>query len=726
MIDIFNKKKYIKLLMFILVLSTCAFFGLTYAYFRVRIVGNTSNKSISVTSKKLEVVYEDNKEVIVASDILPGDKFYKEFKVKNTGDDTVSYSLKFDNINSTFTRSDWSYTLKDINGETIADGKILTNVQEGVQVIVNQVIIEPNTTQEYLLEVSYDYSLEDQSVDMEKSLDLRVNIGDPISSVSLVNVPIDSRPITTSNFEYLVNATNFNYVEVSNGLDNYDVNGYHNGSSETVQSNLNEYLKSTSLNSTVIINLSSYMFGGLISSRNPDLYYDKIYKNSLNTLENVIEAYPNNRFYINFTIPRAYIEDRVNAYENANTYTSDTLNYYVYSDNSSINFMYAIEQWSYIYFMKLMNSSNYDNIIKNSTVNNFYNNFYNKYKSDCDKYVNMYEQSILILKKLKSISDANDNVIINYSLDDPTLSEYVTQFESIISSFIVRDSEDNIVKYNGTNYVYDYANNLFGNDYVNLSSVDDYNYVVLARELNRVSNRKTIINENYSSSELKDYVGSYDSLTLSELFEQDQRFINADVSSDDVEYINAYYAINLSESLKSNYINSINSLGNNKMIISNSYNVGDIQILSDIVLEKFSVFNFASFGGWNTNANAIGTQIGRTVTYMSLFKDIDVCIDSNICSETSLTSELLDRVNNYDKTRLIGVLEDSVYNLLAYKNINALSSNIYYNYFLNEFFNTKFDMAGYKYNYSANNSSIVYSNPWSRDFEIKYEIVLKS
>ena len=94
--------------------------------------------------------------------------------------------------------------------------------------------------------------------------------------------------------------------------------------------------------------------------------------------------------------------------------------------------------------------------------------------------------------------------------------------------------------------------------------------------------------------------------------------------------------------------------------------------------------------------------------------------------KTSLTPELLNRVNNYDKTRLIGVLEDSVYNLLAYKNINTLSSNIYYNYFLNEFFSTKFDFAGYQYNYSASNSLIEYSNPWSRNFEIKYEIVLKS
>ena len=724
--DTFNKKKYIRLLMFILVASTCAFFGLTYAYFKVKIVGNNSDKSINITSNILEVVYEDNKEIIIASNILPGEKFYKEFKVKNTGDSLVSYSLKFDNINSTFTRSDWSYILKDNDGSIITNGKILTNIQDGVQIIINQVLIEPQTTHEYLLEVSYDYSLEDQSEDMEKSLDLRINIGDPVNSVSLVNVPIDSRPITRSNFEHLVNATNFNYIEVSNGLDSYDANGYHSGSIETIQSNLEEYLKSNSLNSTVILNLSSYIFGGLINSRNPDLYYNEIYEKNLGILEDLIEAYPNNRFYINFTIPRAYIEDRVNAYENANTYITDTLNNYVYSDMSSINFMYAIEQWSYIYFMKLMNPMNYQIIMQNSTVNNFYNDFYNKYKNDCSKYVNMYEQSTLILKILKEISDENDNVIINYSLDDPTLSDYVTQFEYTISSFIVRDSEDNIIKYNGTNYVYEYANNLFGNDYVNLSSVDDYNHVVLARELNRVNNRKTIINKNYSSSDLKDYVGPYDSLTLAELFEQDQNFINADVSSETVEYINSYYAINLSEDQKNSYINSINSLGNNKMIISNSYDVSDIQILSDTVLENFSVFNFASFGGWNTNANAIGTQIGRTVAYISLFNDINDCIDSNICTKTSLTPELLNRVNNYDKTRLIGVLEDSVYNLLAYKNINTLSSNIYYNYFLNEFFSTKFDFAGYQYNYSASNSLIEYSNPWSRNFEIKYEIVLKS
>ena len=61
--------------------------GLTYAYYRTRIIGNKEN-SISVISKKLELVYGDGIGTIIGANeiIEPGKTFEsKVFTVTNTG-----------------------------------------------------------------------------------------------------------------------------------------------------------------------------------------------------------------------------------------------------------------------------------------------------------------------------------------------------------------------------------------------------------------------------------------------------------------------------------------------------------------------------------------------------------------------------------------------------------------------------------------------------------------
>ena len=46
-----NSKKSIILGVIVLVLTTLVLLGLTYAYYRTRIIGNVAEKSISITSK---------------------------------------------------------------------------------------------------------------------------------------------------------------------------------------------------------------------------------------------------------------------------------------------------------------------------------------------------------------------------------------------------------------------------------------------------------------------------------------------------------------------------------------------------------------------------------------------------------------------------------------------------------------------------------------------------
>ena len=79
-----------------------ALVGLTYAYFLTQIKGNTNNKSISVTTANLRLVYGgDDGSIIGADEIIePGTTFApKEFTVTNEGNEKIdSYAVVIENF----------------------------------------------------------------------------------------------------------------------------------------------------------------------------------------------------------------------------------------------------------------------------------------------------------------------------------------------------------------------------------------------------------------------------------------------------------------------------------------------------------------------------------------------------------------------------------------------------------------------------------------------------
>ena len=98
--------------------------GLTYAYFLTQIQGNTNNKSISLTTANLAIVYSDN-----SAEILTGDRIQpnnstpigtKSFTVTNEGDSDADYMVAVDKVSirnvtsgaaDTFVSNDFVYTL---------------------------------------------------------------------------------------------------------------------------------------------------------------------------------------------------------------------------------------------------------------------------------------------------------------------------------------------------------------------------------------------------------------------------------------------------------------------------------------------------------------------------------------------------------------------------------------------------------------------------------------
>ena len=145
-----DNKKAMTFVMTVLVLATISFFGLSYAYYRTKIIPNPNTKSISVVSKKLEIVYGDGNGIIEPNELIePGWDATKTFTVENTGDETVSYGIIFDNVTNTFTRLDWEYTLTKVgDSEPIASGLITT---ASTQVVVPITSIASGVTDAYEL-----------------------------------------------------------------------------------------------------------------------------------------------------------------------------------------------------------------------------------------------------------------------------------------------------------------------------------------------------------------------------------------------------------------------------------------------------------------------------------------------------------------------------------------------------------------------------------------------
>ena len=159
-----------------------ALIGLTYGYYLTRIQGNTNNKSISISTANLELTYSDNSDVITGTNIVPGTTLgTKSFTVTNSGNNNVdSYSVGLVNVINTFTRlDDIKYTVtcsSSVTGKTCNGVSESTFPNENSYIIENQ--INKDEVQTYVIEVEYKEMNVDQSVDMGKTLEAKIDIFD--------------------------------------------------------------------------------------------------------------------------------------------------------------------------------------------------------------------------------------------------------------------------------------------------------------------------------------------------------------------------------------------------------------------------------------------------------------------------------------------------------------------------------------------------------------------
>ena len=173
--------------------------GLTYAYFLTRINENTNDKSISVSTANLELTYGDNSAEILGKDLVlePSDKEIgtKTFTVTNNGNLRTNYVVIIedviikntsDNIKTTFESNDFRYTLtctkKDGTKCVGVNEKSVFPINGGVLIGNN---IDPNDIETYKFTMYYIDTGLDQSNDMGKTLQAKINI---TNTQNLINI----------------------------------------------------------------------------------------------------------------------------------------------------------------------------------------------------------------------------------------------------------------------------------------------------------------------------------------------------------------------------------------------------------------------------------------------------------------------------------------------------------------------------------------------------------
>jgi len=174
-----NKKQKIIVSITGIFIVLLALVGLTYAYFLTRITGNSNDKSISVTTANLRLIYADGSPNVVETNIEPNDMVYeKTFTVYNDGNVNTDYGVYLIDVINTFERKDdLKYTMECTTNGTLPCGVVgdETTFPSGISQL-STATIEPNKTHTYTFKFTYKDSGTNQSVDMGKKLEAKIQI----------------------------------------------------------------------------------------------------------------------------------------------------------------------------------------------------------------------------------------------------------------------------------------------------------------------------------------------------------------------------------------------------------------------------------------------------------------------------------------------------------------------------------------------------------------------
>ena len=238
------KRKIITSMIAILLLIL-TLFGITYAYFTARVKGNTNDESVNVTAGRLELVYGDGNGEIKIEKVHPGVVLKsKTFTVTNKGTHPVeNYLVILENvINELERKEDLVYKLECSSSDNNECSGIEETIFPKSETIVTSNRIEIGVTHSYTLTLEYKEAGIDQSIDMNKLVEGKVNIADLYEynpyknntnslTYNIVNNAITNKNGTTIAYpkKFFTGMNDENEKTLSIAEDDYGISYYYRG-----------------------------------------------------------------------------------------------------------------------------------------------------------------------------------------------------------------------------------------------------------------------------------------------------------------------------------------------------------------------------------------------------------------------------------------------------------------------------------------------------------------
>lgn len=471
---------------------------------------------------------------------------------------------------------------------------------------------------------------------------------------TIINVPVDSRPISDEYVANLVDIGRDEYISMDKAdmdfFSSYEPDN-HLGNSKNIREKLIPLVQqNNNENTTVIINTSTYVTNGLVGSRAYVNYND--YKTAMEDLYKLVSQNTNPRFYINMAMPRTLPETRFNTIWPDSNKVNGLAYYYLErnpeaEDYSYISSTYAkvtpeqlLMEYSYVYgkATELGGISRLTDWEKDF-LNYFNSNYKTKapYKVYVDNYTSTFECCADMFKTLAAYKKQGliDEIVV--SNDDLQVPNSITYFFNNGADW-VQSNNGSAIKYSIARLnlkvlptsVEKTIANVFGNEEVSLANTgrgksvniingtDEVTQLIYARDY---SKRKNITPKyNITTNKVNKSVAAYDVVRAGEIAHSDINFASGNVGiytqkpvdlyiydyvpEGNDDYIFAQIQKSIS---KNNYTSLIELFGTGSV---NKGNYVFQKLLSSDLLSRLT-----SYSAWNTNGNAIGLGIAQAQVF---------------------------------------------------------------------------------------------------------------
>lgn len=393
------------------------------------------------------------------------------------------------------------------------------------------------------------------------------------NQTTVITSPIDSRPISSDYLQNLIHLGGDRYLSVSNELlDFYSDTQMHlnkKGQSSLIRKDIFQKVKEhNNPETTVILNTSSYINGGLVNGRHINAYRD--YKEALSELELLTTTFSEPTYYVHANMPRNLPETRnhviwpndIKQFGLGHFYL---LNHpeldlqsktYIQNNFSQVSPSQLLVEWGYVESKKYEMGELSLSQTEQDFLNYFHENFlkdptYQPYVLD---YQMLFEYAANLMKDLLLLSSNNliDELVL--STDDYQLPQfilYLSKQNHLDNTWIFRDNKNQVIKYSfskmylesHTDSVYNYHKTLFGEDHfkdalkglnekVNyIYGTDEIPQMLYARDYSKRKGLTTqfltpVFDYNYNKDYAMHNTGDYDVLSTKDLIDQRINFVS--------------------------------------------------------------------------------------------------------------------------------------------------------------------------------------------------------